>query len=82
MINYLCTEESQETISKDKLLCISTLFSSLKEMCVLSIYVDACGECQTGEAVWLRKEEEEIIGEKKGKSLREFFRREVNVVPC
>lgn len=51
-------------------------------MCVLSIYVDACGECQTGEAVWLRKEEEEIIGEKKGESLREFFKREVNVVPC
>lgn len=65
VINYLCTEDSQETISKDKLLCIS-IFSSLKEMWVLSIYVDAFSECQTGEAVWLRKEEEEI-GKKKKK---------------
>lgn len=64
VINYLCTEDSQETISKDKLLCIS-IFSSLKEMWVLSIYVDAFSECQTGEAVWLRKEEEEIGKKKK-----------------
>lgn len=45
MINYLCTEESQEAIFKDQLLCISSffffffLFLSLKEMYVLSIYV-------------------------------------------
>lgn len=32
----------------------------------MSIYVDAFSECQTGEAVWLRKEEEEI-GKKKKK---------------
>lgn len=50
----------------------------------MSIYVNAFSECQTGEAVWLRKEEEEIGKKKKKreKSLREFFRCEVNVVPC
>lgn len=60
MINYLCTEESQETIFKDQRLCIFNVFLSLKEMCVLSIYVDACDECRTREATWLRKEEGEI----------------------
>lgn len=64
MINYLYAEESQETIFKDQLLCISIFFLSLKEMCVLSIYVDACDECQTREAAWFRKEEGEIKSKK------------------
>lgn len=59
MINYLCTEESQETIFKDQLLCIFS-FLSLKEICVLSIYVDACDECQMRKAMQFRKEEKEI----------------------
>lgn len=83
MINYLCSEESQETIFKDQLLCIFCFFFlSLKEVCVLSIYVDACDECQTREATWLRKEEGEIKSKKKEKSLRELLGCEVNVVPC
>ena len=54
MINYLCTEESQETIFKDQLLCIF-IFLTLKEISVLSIYVDACDECQRREAMWFKK---------------------------
>lgn len=41
-------------------------------MYVLSIYVDARGECQTGEAVWLRREVEEIIGKRVEKPKRVF----------
>ncbi len=72
MINYLCAKESQETKLKDQLLCISS-FLSLKDMCVLGIYVDACDECQMREALWFRREEVEIKSKKKKRrSLREL----------
>lgn len=58
------------------------VFSSLKEMRVWGIYVDAPGECQTGQAVWLRKEEEGIIKKRKSPPRLFFFRCKVNVVPC
>ncbi len=67
VINYLCSEESQETIFKDQLLCIF-FFLSLKEMCVLSIYVDACDDCQRREATWFGKEEGEIKSKKRRKA--------------
>lgn len=67
MINYLCTKVSQETIFKHQLLSIFGILS-LKEICVLSIYVDACDECQMREALWFRREEE---GERRSKVKRE-----------
>lgn len=48
----------------------SVFFLSLKEMCVLSIYVDACDECQTREATWFRKGEGEIKSKKGEKPQR------------
>lgn len=82
VINYLCTE-SQETISKDKLLCISSflIFKAIAGMenlcwrlCWMSSRSRQRGGCSGGK--------EEII-KKREKILRDFFSRcKVNAVPC
>lgn len=81
MINYLYAEESQETIFKISFFAFSAFFlQSLKEIRLLSIYVDACDECQMREVAWFREEEGEIKSKRRKAS--ELLGCEVNVVPC
>lgn len=62
MINYLCTEESQEAIFKDQLLCISSFFFFFLSVFIFKgnvciEYLCACDQCQMREVMWFRKEE-------------------------
>lgn len=81
VINYLCTE-SQETISKDKLLCISSflIFKAIADMenlCWRLSWMSSrsrqCGGCSGGK--------EEII-KKREKILRDFFFPDVRLMRC